>query len=358
MVTRIPLNRGLSYDDVLLTPNKTAVKSLSNVNTSIELDGLKLSAPVISAAMDTVTEKEFAAEIAQLGGLGVLHRFMSAQEQADQIQEIKQIESRDTNSSVDKKGNLIVGAAIGLYDEKRAEKLTTAGVDALVIDIAHGHHEKLLEKLEYYSTEYPETVIIAGNIATAEAAKELEEAGADAVKVGIGPGSACTTREMTGVGVPQFTAVKNCAEAVEVPVIADGGIRKPGDLAKAVMAGASAGMIGGMFAGTEEAPGKLVTENGDKYKEFRGMSSREAAEKRAEKEGRELKLSEKVSEGDSDKVEFKGSLESVMAQLKGGLASSISYCGADNLQDAREKATFMEITSSTQYRNGSHMKGI
>ncbi len=358
MSMRIPLNQGLSYDDVLLTPKKTSVKSLSDVSTSIEIAGLELSVPVTSAAMDTVTEKEFAIELARLGGLGVLHRFMSAENQAEQVREIKNAQVRDENSATDEAEKLIVGAAIGLYDEERAEKLVEADVDALVMDIAHGHHEVLLDKLEYYSSEHPDTVLIAGNVATSEAAQDLEEAGADVVKIGIGPGSACTTREMTGVGVPQFTAVSECADAVEIPVIADGGIRKPGDLAKAVMAGASAGMIGGMFAGTDETPGKIVEEEGQKYKEYRGMSSREAAERRAEKEGRNLKLSEKVSEGEADKVEYKGALEDIMVQLKGGLSSSISYCGADNLQEAKENADFVEITSASQYRNGAHMKEI
>lgn len=355
---RIPLNQGLSYDDVLLKPRKTSVKSLSEVDTSVKLAGLDLSVPATSAAMDTVTEKELAVQLARFGGLGVLHRFMSAEEQAEQVRKVKRNPPQKDSAAVDSDGRLLVGAAIGLYDEERAEKLVEAGVDALVIDIAHGHHEELMEKLEYYSKEYSDTVLIAGNVATAEAAKDLEEAGADVIKIGIGPGSACTTREMTGVGVPQFTAVGECADAVEVPVIADGGIRKPGDLAKAIMAGASAGMIGGMFAGTDEAPGKLVEKNGEKYKEFRGMSSREAAERRAEKEGRELKLSEKVSEGKADKVEYKGSLEPLITQLRGGLCSSVSYCGADSVQDAQENAEFIEVTSSTQYRNGSHMKTL
>lgn len=353
---RIPLNRGLSYDDVLLTPKKTSVKSLSDVNTSTELAGLELSIPVTSAAMDTVTEKEFAIELARLGGLGVLHRFMSANNQAGQVREIKQSQKCGNNAAAtDENRNLIAGAAIGLYDEERAEKLVKAGVDALVMDIAHGHHEELLEKLKYYSEKYPDTVLIAGNVATAEAAKDLEKAGADVIKVGIGPGSACTTREMTGVGVPQFTAVKECAEAVNVDVIADGGIRKPGDLAKAVMAGASAGMIGGMFAGTKETPGEILEEDGKKFKKYRGMSSKEAAEKRAAKEDRELKISEKVSEGEADKVKYKGALKDILVQLKGGLRSSVSYCGAHNIEDARNNSEFVEITSSTHYRNGSHM---
>jgi IMP dehydrogenase len=358
MFTRIPLNRGLSYDDVLLKPRKTSVKSLSDVDTSTELAGIELTVPVTSAAMDTVTEKEFAEELARLGGLGVIHRFLLPDEQADQVREVKAGSVNKEDAATDDNGNLLVGAAIGLHDEKRAEKLVKTGVDALVLDIAHGHHQKLLEKLENYSERYTDTVLIAGNVATAEAARDLEKSGADVVKVGIGPGSACTTREMTGVGVPQFTAVRDCADAVEIPVIADGGIRKPGELAKAVMAGASAGMMGGMFAGTDETPGEKIEENGETYKKYRGMSSKEAAEERSEKEERELKLSEKVSEGESDRVKYKGELEDIIIELKGGLSSSISYCGADNLIEARENAEFVEITSSTQYRNGSHMHTI
>ena len=358
MSMRIPLNRGLSYDDVLLKPKKTSVKSLSDVDTSVKFAGLELSVPVTSAAMDTVTEKEFAIELARLGGLGVIHRFMSSEKQAKQVREVKNSSVENSDSATDEKDRPLVGAAIGLYDEKRAEKLKESGVDALVIDIAHGHHEKLIEKLEYYSEKYQETVIIAGNVATAEAAKDLEEAGADVVKVGIGPGSACTTREMTGVRVPQFTAVKECSDAVEIPVIADGGIRKPGELAKAVMAGASVGMMGGMFAGTKETPGEVIEENGQTYKIYRGMSSEEAARERAENEDRELKLSEKVSEGDSDKLKYKGPLEEIIVQLKGALSSSISYCGADNLEEARKNAELIEVTSSTQYRNGAHMNSL
>lgn len=335
------MRRGLSYDDVLLQPKKSNVTSLSGVDTSTELAGIKLDVPVISAPMDTVTEEEMADEISSEGGLGVIHRFMSTEKQVEQLEKVK-------NSGE------VVGAAIGLKDFDRAEKLVEAGVDILVLDIAHGHHSSMIEEVREYSERFS-TIIMAGNVATAEGAKELEEAGADIIKVGVGPGSACTTREMTGAGIPQFTAVKECAEAVEAPIVADGGIRKPGDLAKALMAGASAGMIGGMFAGTDEAPGELIESGGDKYKKFRGMSSQEAAKERAAKEGRELSYSETFSEGTSTTVEYKGSIQPIIRDLEGWLSSSISYCGANNLEDARRNAEFIQVTGSTQQRNGSHI---
>ena len=336
------MRKGLSYDDVLLQPQKSDITSLSNVDTSVEIAGLTLEVPVISAAMDTVTEKEMAAEISRQGGLGVIHRFMSAEDQASEVRQVSELGQK-------------VAAALGLNDLERAEKLIEVDVDILVIDIAHGHHKSLIQELEEYDKKF-DVPIVAGNVATSEAARDLEKAGADVVKVGIGPGSACTTRKMTGVGVPQFSAVKECAEAVEVPVIADGGIRKPGDLAKALMAGADAGMIGGMFAGTDPTPGEVLDIEGEKYKEYRGMSSREAAEERAEKQERDLSYSETFSEGVSTKTEYKGSLKPIIRDLEGGLSSSISYCGSDNVEDARENAEFMEITSSTQYRNGSHIE--
>lgn len=338
------MDKGLSYDDVLIKPQKTSVTSLKNVDTSVEIAGLKLEVPVISAAMDTVTEKKFAEEIARLGGLGCIHRFMSAENQANQVEEVK-------------KKSLKVSAAIGLNDRERAERLVEAGVDALVMDIAHGHHESLLEEIEYYSENF-EVAVIAGNVGTASGAKDMANAGVDALKVGIGPGSACTTREMAGAGVPQFTAVKNCSNTVDIPIIADGGIRKPGDLVKAVAAGASAGQIGGMFAGTEEAPGELMTIEGEKYKVFRGMASREAAEKRAEREGRKEKYSDRVPEGVETKVEYKGPLKKVISNLKGGLKSGISYCGADNIRDAQNNAEFIQISESTQSRNSNHAESL
>lgn len=336
------MEKGFSYDDVLIQPRKTSVTDLSNVDISVKLGSADLELPVISAPMDTVTEEEMAESIGDNGGLGVIHRFMPAAEQAKIVSNLFE-------------EDVLVGAAVGLQDFDRAEKLVENGVDYLVLDIAHGHHEKLLDEVERYDREY-DVDLIAGNVATKEGAKDLEKAGADVVKVGIGPGSACTTREMTGAGVPQFTAVKRCAESVEeADIIADGGIKKPGDLAKALMAGASAGMIGGMFAGTSEAPGRLIEKNGEKYKAFRGMSSEEAAEKRAERTGREINYEDRVPEGVNTEIKFKGSVENIFNRLKGGLRSSVSYCGAKNLSKARENVEFIQITEATQLRNSDHI---
>jgi IMP dehydrogenase len=350
------LQEGLSYDDVLIKPQKTSVTSLSDVDTSVEIAGKELTLPVISAAMDTVTETELATKIAQLGGLGCIHRFLTPEKQAEQVEKVKQGDTTP-EAATDENGDLLVSAAVGLDDRNRAEKLIEAEVDFLVLDIAHGHHESLLEDIRFYSEE-TDTPVIAGNVGTAEGAKDMVEAGADAVKVGIGPGSACTTREMTGAGVPQFTAVQNCVEAVDVPVIADGGIRKPGDLAKAIAAGAAAGQIGGMFAGTDEAPGELMEIEGEKYKIFRGMASREAAEERVEREERDEKYSDRVPEGVETKVEYKGELERITSNLKGGLRSSISYCGAHTVPEAQENAEFTKISDSTQSRNSHHAESL
>lgn len=350
------MQEGISYDDVLIKPQKTSVTSLSDVDTSTEIAGHKLETPVISAAMDTVTETELAIKLAQLGGLGCIHRFLTPSEQAQQVEKVKEAETTE-NAATDNNNQLLVSAAIGLNDRQRADKLIDAGVDFLVLDIAHGHHESLLEDIQFYSKN-TETPVIAGNVGTPEAAKDFEKAGADAVKVGIGPGSACTTREMTGAGIPQFTAVTNCTQAVNIPVIADGGIRKPGDLAKAIAAGAAAGQIGGMLAGTTEAPGELMEIEGTKYKIFRGMASKEAAEDRAQREKREEKYSDRVPEGVETKVKYKGDLEKIISNLKGGLRSSISYCGAHNIPEAQENAEFIKISNSTQSRNSHHAETL
>ena len=348
-------SKGLSFDDVLLKPKKTEVTSLSSVSTKTKIGGLDLSLPVISAPMDTVTEQDMAVEIAKQGGLGVIHRFMTVEEQREMVEKVKEHGEVFDYSATDPDDNLLVGGAIGLDDFERAEKLVDARADALVLDIAHGHHEQLLDELEHYSQKYPDICLIVGNVATKQGAKDLEKAGADVVKVGIGPGSACTTREMTGAGVPQITAILDCANAVDIDVIADGGIRKPGDLAKALMAGADAGMIGGLLGGTKEAPGKLVEKENGKYKVFRGMSSEEAAKSRNERTSRGESYSDKVPEGINTEIKYKGAAEKVLNKLQGGLKSSISYCGRDNLSSARENSEFIQITGSTQQLNSSHI---
>lgn len=316
----------LSYDDVLLIPQKTGVNSLSNVDTSTELAGINLSVPLVSAPMDTVTEGEMAEALASEGGLPVVHRFVTVDEQAEMIEGVEP-----------------VAGAVGLNEFERCRELVEAGVDMLVADIAHGHHEKFLDFVSSISEDF-EVAVAAGNVATVGGAEDLAEAGADVVKVGVGPGAACTTREQTGAGYPQFSAVKQVCEAVDVGVVADGGVRKPGDMVKALMSGADAVMVGSVLGSTFESP-----RNG----EFRGMSTTDAAEDRTD---RDLKESDGYEEGDSMVYEESETVEEVVEEYKGGLKSGLSYCGADNLREARGNAEFVRVTGSTQYRNGAHGK--
>ncbi|PSG98624.1 MAG: guanosine monophosphate reductase [Nanohaloarchaea archaeon SW_7_43_1] len=315
----------LCYDDVLLKPKKTGVESLSNVDTSTELAGITLEAPMISAPMDTVTERRMAEEIAEQGGIGVVHRFLEPSEQAEMVEGISP-----------------VAGAVGLNEYSRCKELVDAGVDMLVADIAHGHHEAFMDYIEDITEAY-DVPVAAGNVATVEGAYDLSKSGADIVKIGVGPGAACTTREMTGAGYPQFSAVKEISEQnLDADLIADGGIRKPGDLCKALMAGADAVMCGGVFGDTYESP---------KDGEFRGMSTKAAAEDRSD---RDLKESDSYEEGEVMFYEENNCVEDVIQEYLGGLRSGLSYCGANNVTDARDKSEFVRVTGSTQYRNGAH----
>jgi len=317
----------LSYDDVLLQPKKSGVESLSDVDTSTELAGITLEAPMVSAPMDTVTEREMAEEMAEQGGIGVVHRFLEPGEQAEMVEGISP-----------------VAGAVGLNEYRRSKVLVDAGVDMLVADIAHGHHEPFMDYIEDISEIY-DIPVAAGNVATVDGAYDLSSSGADIVKIGVGPGAACKTREMTGAGYPQFSAVKEIAEQnLDADLIADGGIRKPGDLCKALMAGADAAMCGGVFGDTYESP---------RDGEFRGMSTKAAAEDRSD---RDLKESDSYEEGEVMFYEEDHCVEDVIEEYLGGLRSGLSYCGADNVTDARDKSEFVRVTGSTQFRNGAHGK--
>ena len=259
------------------------------------------------------------------------------------------------NRNVDEEGRLRVAAAVGtLRDQsfaERVEKLTQAGVDMLVIDSAHGHAEAVIETAEHISTNYPEAILSAGNVVTADGAKALRDAGAHVVKVGIGPGSICTTRIVTGVGVPQLTAVDNVAGALadsDISIVADGGIRYSGDIAKALAAGAHAVMIGGMLAGTDEAPGELILTRGGTYKSYRGMGSQGAMQHRAEISSRYMRAesSKLVAEGVEGRVPYKGPLSRVVEQLIGGLQNSMGYLGCANIAEMHQHAEFVEISNS------------
>lgn len=470
----IDAKEGLTFDDVLLVPAYSEVLP-RNVQLASKLTrNITVNTPILSAAMDTVTEASLAIAIAQSGGIGIVHKNMSIEEQALEVRKVKRSESgmiidpitlkedalvedalrlmkenkiggipivdsakilkgivtnRDlrfeknhkrpirevmTSENVvstsdrtdlvtaeeilqdhkieklpvvdeankliglityrdiikvkkhpfsckDTFGRLRVGGAVGVTHDtlERIDALVSAGVDVVVIDTAHGHSKGVVEKLKEVKTKYPELEIIVGNIATPEAAKYLVDAGADAVKVGIGPGSICTTRVIAGVGVPQVSAINDVARALEgtgVPVIADGGIRYTGDIVKAIAAGADTVMIGSMFAGTEESPGETIIYQGRKFKTYRGMGSLEAMEKGSKDryfQDTEDDVKKLVPEGISGRVPYKGSLKEVVYQIIGGLRAGMGYCGAENIEKLKG-AKFVRITNAGMLESHPH----
>ena len=465
---------GLTYDDVLLVPSYSEILP-REVNTSTFLTKkIQLNVPLVSAAMDTVTEAELAIAIAQNGGLGMLHKNMSIERQAEEVRKVKRSESGMIQDPVtlletsvvadafkimrehkiggipvvssdnklvgiitnrdlrfqkqmskpiaevmtkdnlvtapegttlkeaeeilqnhkieklpvvntegflsglitfkdiqkvkhyplackDEKGRLRVGAAVGVTADtmQRVEALVKAGVDVIAIDTAHGHSKGVIDKLKEVKAKYPDLQVIAGNIATGAAAKALADAGADGVKVGIGPGSICTTRIIAGVGVPQLYAVFECAKALKgtgVPVIADGGIKHTGDIAKAIAAGASTVMAGSLFAGVEESPGETIIYEGRKFKSYRGMGSIEAMEQGSKDryfQDVEDDIKKLVPEGIVGRVPYKGTLAEVMYQYIGGLRASMGYVGAANIEKLQE-AQFVQITAAGMRESHPH----
>ncbi|WP_297378225.1 IMP dehydrogenase [uncultured Helcococcus sp.] len=331
---------GLTYDDVLLvpkhsevTPDKVDIKTRLTKNLSLDI-------PILSAGMDTVTESDMAYEMAKQGGIGIIHKNMGIEDQANQVKKVKE-----------KDANLLVGAAIGVSNdmEDRIKALVAAKVDVLVLDSAHGHSKNIIDALKHIKGEYKDVEVIAGNIATKEAALALIEAGADAIKVGIGPGSICTTRIVAGVGVPQLTAVADVvsiARQYDVPVIADGGIKYSGDIVKALAAGADTVMLGSIFAGTKESPGKVIEDNGLKYKEYRGMGSIPAMQSGSKDRYFQNDTKKFVPEGVEARVEYKGEVSEIIYQLLGGLRSGMGYLGAKDLKSLFERAEFVKITNA------------
>ena len=469
--------KALTFDDVLLVPAHSEVVP-REVSLATRLTrGVEINIPVVSAAMDTVTEARLAIAIAQEGGIGIVHKNMSPAKQAAEVAKVKRFESgvvkdpitvspsmtvrevlaltqkhrisglpvvegrrvvgivtnRDLrfetnldqpvsaimtpavrlvtvpegselelakslmhrhrlervlvvngdhelrglitvkdiqkstehpNACKDELGRLRVGAAISVAadNEERAELLVAAGVDVLVVDTAHGHSQGVLDRVQWVKQRFPGVQVIGGNVATAAGAKALADHGADAVKVGIGPGSICTTRIVAGVGVPQISAVQMALEGVAragIPVIADGGIRYSGDIAKAIAAGASAVMLGSLFAGTDEAPGEIELYQGRSYKSYRGMGSLGAMQQGsadryfqdAEGEGAAEKL---VPEGIEGRVPYKGALAAVIHQLMGGLRAAMGYCGCPTIDELRSRAEFVEITSAGMRESHVH----
>jgi IMP dehydrogenase len=464
------VQKALTFDDVLLVPAYSTVLP-REVSLKTRLTrGISLNIPILSAAMDTVTEARLAIAMAQEGGIGIIHKNMTPQAQAAQVARVKRFESgvvkdpitvtddmkvsevmgltrqhkisglpvldaagkvagivtnRDlrfeTNldqpvknimtprdrlitvkegarreearelmhrhriervlvvnknfelrglitvkdilkstayphASKDKLGKLLAGAAVGVGEgtEERIERLVDAGADVIVVDTAHGHSKGVLDRVKWIKKRYPKTQVIGGNIATADAAKALVDRGADGVKVGIGPGSICTTRVVAGIGVPQITAVADVAKALEksgVPLISDGGIRFSGDIAKAIAAGANSVMIGSLFGGTEEAPGEIELYQGRSYKAYRGMGSLGAMQQANGSSDRyfqedELDTDKLVPEGVEGRVPYKGGLPSLVHQLMGGLRASMGYLGCATIDDVRKKAKFVEISAA------------
>ncbi len=468
-----PLEEGLTFDDVLLVPAESDVLPAETDVRTLFSRNITLNVPIISAAMDTVTESGMAIALAQQGGIGIIHKNMPITEQADEVDKVKRSESgmivnpitmspdqlisealavmqkykisgvpitqnsklvgiltnRDLrfetnfnqkisqvmtrenlitvpvginmeeakrilhrhkiekllvvdddyrlkglitvkdikktiefpNACKDDMGRLRVGAAIGPSPdmEERAQALVNAQVDVLVIDTAHGHSQKVMEAIVAMKKKFSQVDVVAGNIATEEGAKGLIERGVDGIKVGMGPGSICTTRVVTGAGVPQITAIDSCyrvSREYGVPLIADGGIKYSGDVAKAIAAGASSVMIGSLFAGTDEAPGEQILYQGRSYKMYRGMGSIEAM-KRGSKEryGQTTDDAMKmVPEGIEGRVPYRGSVSNIVYQLIGGLRAGMGYCGCKNLEDMRKKAKFMRVSSASLKESHVH----
>ena len=469
------LEQALTFDDILLVPARSNILPKEVSLTTQLTQNITISTPLLSAAMDTVTESELAIAMAEEGGIGIIHKNMSPAHQAEHVSKVKRFESgvvlnpividphmtvdevisltkqhkisglpviednkvvgivtnRDLRfeenleqpvknvmtprerlvtvnekatkeevmrllhqyrlerllvidkndhlkglitvkdiqkssdhpfASKDNKERLIVGAAVGVGSdtEARVEQLVDAGADVIVVDTAHGHSQGVIDRVSWIKKNFTRTEVIGGNIATADAAKALVDAGADAVKVGIGPGSICTTRIVAGVGVPQITAINNVAEALKskkIPLIADGGIRYSGDVAKALAAGAYNVMLGSMFAGTEEAPGDVELFQGRSYKSYRGMGSIGAMQKGSKDryfQDNEDNAEKLVPEGIEGRVPFKGSVKNVIHQLMGGLRASMGYVGVDSIKDMREKAEFVQITNSGMRESHVH----
>ena len=345
-----PIKEALTFDDVTLVPKYSSVLP-SDVITETSLSkNLHLKIPLITSAMDTVTESKMAIAIAKAGGIGVIHRNLDVKKQ---ILEIKKVKSQ----------KLLVGAAVGAGDNEfiRAKKILKENIDLLVIDTAHGHTKKVGEIITKIKKIKPKKVTLcAGNVATSEAASFLVKLGVDIIKVGIGPGSICTTRLVAGIGVPQLSAILNVKKGLKkkkVSIIADGGIKFSGDIAKALAAGADAVMIGSLFAGTDEAPGKILKKNGKLYKSFRGMGSIGAMNKGSADRYYQLKQTDKskyVPEGVEGFVKYKGKVDKIFYKLIGGLKSSMGYLGAKKLNLLRTNPKFVKITKAGFYESMVH----
>lgn len=350
--------KGLTFDDVLLIPAESHV--LPN---EVKLDtklapNLQLHIPLISAGMDTVTEGNMAIAMAENGGLGVIHKNLSIEAQVEEVKKAKgkTVDPNLPHPAVDEQGRLLTATAVGVTSDtfERAESLLEAGADAIVIDTAHGHSAGVLRKIKEIREHFPNATLIAGNVATGEGTAALFDAGVDVVKVGIGPGSICTTRIVAGVGVPQITAIYDAASVAQKygkKIIADGGIKYSGDVVKALAAGGNAVMLGSMFSGTTEAPGTIFTNEGKQFKSYRGMGSVGAMSQQHGSSDRYFQggvneANKLVPEGVEALVPYKGDVSNIIYQIDGGLRAGMGYVGAGTIEELIENSQFVQITNA------------
>lgn len=334
------MKEALTYDDVLLLPQFSEIESRASISLESELDvSLKFNTPIIASPMDTVSGQEMAIKLSQLGGVAIIHRYNTIEEQCEIIRNVKRIGER-------------VGAAVGTTGDflERVTRLKNAGVDFICIDVAHGHHRMVYDAITQIRAAFPFLHIMAGNVATAEGFEALQAWGANSIRVGIGGGSICSTRVQTGHGVPNITALMECAGvATSAKLIADGGIKNAGDIVKALAAGADFVMLGSLLAGTDEAPGEIVESvlYGMKMKVYRGMASREAQE--------DWRGKSSAPEGITTKIPYKGPVENIFNDLVGNIKSGLSYTGVANISLLQAKAEFIRQTSAGQHESSTHI---
>lgn len=333
----------LTYDDIQLVPDFSSIVSRKNIylNTLVSRNH-RIDIPLVASPMDTVCEFEMAKKMANLGGVGCIHRFLSKEEQSGMIRDLKDHFSQNHI-------NLPTMAAIGVGGEgkERATALVNAGVDILIIDVAHGHHENVIKMLYWLKKKYPKVDVIAGNIATAAGAIDLEEAGADGLRVGIGGGSLCTTRIKTGFGIPNVTSLEEISKVAKTPIMADGGIKTSGDIAKALAVGAHCVMIGSLIAGTDESPGKIIESTTGLYKRYRGSASLETKTTHGQEQ--------RNVEGESTTIPYKGGVKFVVEGLLDGVRSALSYAGASTLDEYHPE--YVQVTNSGARETQPHLLG-
>ncbi|OGG03938.1 hypothetical protein A2W14_05730 [Candidatus Gottesmanbacteria bacterium RBG_16_37_8] len=347
---KISSQQGLTFDDVLLLPNYTEIKRETIDVSTCLTKKIKLQIPLLSAPMDTVTEDELAISLGKLGGLGIIHRNLTIVKQVNVVAKVKK--------EID-----LVGASVGIGRDlqERVIALDKAGCNVLVIDSAHGFSKWVIEATRYISGKFPHIELISGSVATAGGAKALIEAGAKALRVGMGPGSICTTRLVAGMGVPQITAVLETvkiARKFNIPVISDGGLRFSGDIVKALSCGASSVMTGSLLAGSKESPGKIVTLKGKKYKSYRGMGSiaamRQGSAQRYGQEYRRGQEKKLIPEGVEGLVAFKGTIKDIVNQLVGGLKTGMYYAGVKNIRELQENTRLIRLTQASLIESHPH----